>query len=49
MLTYTTGLPVDAVILPASPHAGVIPGKYYHYCKLSSWLLMREVDNSDSV
>ncbi|KUJ12171.1 amidase [Mollisia scopiformis] len=27
----STGLPVDAVILPASPHAGVIPGKYYHY------------------
>ena len=25
---------VDAVILPVAPHAGVIPGKYFHYGKL---------------
>lgn len=28
---------MDAVILPASPHAGVIPGKYYHYCKFQKF------------
>ncbi|OJD30133.1 general amidase [Diplodia corticola] len=26
-----TGRPVDAVILPAAPHAAVIPGKWIHY------------------
>jgi amidase len=26
-----TGRPVDAVILPVAPHAGVLPGKYYTY------------------
>jgi len=32
-----TGRAVDAVILPVAPHAGVIPGKYFHYGELLPW------------